>query len=206
MGRLLLVTVAMLGHIGGIRYPRNIREPVAKLPNIIVKIDDPLFLLSELLDDISLNSGRLIDELLSGRWCETLTTFGFPLFEDDDEYLELRPVDNICKTWRLCRDQLLSLSSCKAVRHEKMYKVSIRSHGRYDTRFFCSDDVNTIPCLQKHCECDLEVSFSVLDYAVNYLKAQLQEQLSGGKDDLQFDELHPHFSTRMLMGMNATNS
>lgn len=146
-------------------------------PTITLKIDDPIFLVSSLLNDISFDSEKVVHELLNGRWCQTLKTYDFPVNEDEDEYLLHKPIERICQRWRFCRDNLLSMSSCKALRKEKVYQVSMQVIGLYDDKYQCDSGLNTLSCLQQHCECDLDLSKSILNSVLDDVRYEQRYRL-----------------------------
>ena len=162
-------------HSISVKSPKN---PPFFPPAITLKIDNPLFLVSSILEDISFDSQKVISEILTGPWCQTLKTYDFPISDDDDDYLLNQPIERLCQRWRYCRDNLLSLISCKALRTEKVYSVSMkRSFRFYDEKYVCDSDVNNLSCLQQHCECDLEFSKQLMNMVVDDAKYEKRYKL-----------------------------
>lgn len=165
--------------------------------NQVVKFNDPKHLLTGVFNDNNLDANYIFSRFMSGRWCQTLDDFSYPIENDDWTYLQDKPVEKWCKMWRLCRiETKRNEISCNRVNYQRapglnnqngfFARTGLLSYAADTVDFsnplhlqskvlaghVCETQINETPCLKKTCNCDLQLADKVLDYVTEVLKSE----------------------------------
>lgn len=170
--------------------------------NQLVRFDNPKFLLTGVFEDNDFDAGIVFDQFMSGRWCQTLDDFSYPLENDDWTYLQNKPVEKWCKMWRLCRiETKRNEITCNQVNYRNPKSRAVNNQKGFfaNTKMLaysadrvnfndplhlqskvlaghvCTTEYNETPCLKKTCNCDLQLADKVLDHVVEHYKNEYAE-------------------------------
>lgn len=165
--------------------------------NQVVKFNNPKHMLSGVFNDNGLDANYIFSRFMSGRWCQTLDDFSYPVENDDWTYLQDKPIEKYCKMWRLCRiETKRNEISCNRVNYRRapglnnqnnfFAKTSILSYeadtfdfnnaahlqSKVLAGYVCDTQINETPCLKKTCNCDLQLADKILDHVKEILDSE----------------------------------